>query len=93
MSDFDMDAFDNLDFDAIEATVEKNQAEKDKQAKQDAQAPGNDPFAAGGGDPFGAGGGDPFGGGGGKDPFAPAGGGDDPFAPSGGADPFGDSPF
>jgi cellulose biosynthesis protein BcsQ len=35
MSDFDMDAFDNLDFDAIEATVEKNQAEKDKQATKD----------------------------------------------------------
>lgn len=35
MSDFDMDAFDNFDFDAIEATVEKNQAEKDKQATKE----------------------------------------------------------
>lgn len=38
MSDFDMDAFDNLDFDAIEATVEKNQAEKDKQATQEIES-------------------------------------------------------
>ncbi|BCO21001.1 hypothetical protein LHL20_00215 [Alteromonas sp. McT4-15] len=34
MSDFDMDAFDNLDFDAIEETVTQKQAEKDKQESQ-----------------------------------------------------------
>ncbi|MFT5715985.1 MAG: hypothetical protein ACI9T7_000158 [Oleiphilaceae bacterium] len=30
MDDFDLDAFNNMDFDAVEKTIEANQAEKDK---------------------------------------------------------------
>ena len=33
MSDFDMDAFDSIDFDSVEQSVAEKQAEKDKQNK------------------------------------------------------------
>ena len=35
MSDFDMDAFDNIDFDSVEQSVAEKQAEKDKQDSQE----------------------------------------------------------
>lgn len=34
MSDFDMDAFDSIDFDSVEQLVAEKQAEKDKQESQ-----------------------------------------------------------
>jgi len=35
MSDFDMDAFDSIDFDSVEQSVAEKQAEKDKQESQE----------------------------------------------------------
>lgn len=35
MSDFDMDAFDSIDFESLEQSVADKQAEKDKQESQE----------------------------------------------------------
>lgn len=38
MSDLDFDAFDNIDFDSVEASVAKKQAEKDEKEKEEIES-------------------------------------------------------
>lgn len=38
MSNFDFDAFDNIDFDSVEELVAKKQADKDKREQEEVEA-------------------------------------------------------